>query len=64
MRRLRGFQRVTLAPGATRSVTFSLDASDVGFFDDGGRFRVEPGEIDVFAGDDSNATLEKSFQVR
>jgi beta-glucosidase len=64
VRRLRGFQRVTLAPGATRSVTFSLDASDVGFFDDGGRFRVEPGEIDVFAGDDSNATLEKSFQVR
>ncbi|HEY6583783.1 MAG TPA: glycoside hydrolase family 3 C-terminal domain-containing protein, partial [Gaiellaceae bacterium] len=64
VRRLRGFERVTLTPGQSRTVTFTLDRSDFGFYDNRGRFVVEPGEIDVFAGDSSNATLTKSFTVR
>jgi beta-glucosidase len=64
VRRLRGFQRVTLQPGQKRTVTFTLDSSDFGFYDNRGRFVVEPGRIDVFAGDSSNATLTKSFTVR
>jgi beta-glucosidase len=63
IRRLRGFQRVTLAPGASRTVRFHLDASDFGFYDNRGRFVVEPGQIDVYAGDSSEATLTQSFTV-
>jgi beta-glucosidase len=63
VRRLRGFQRVTLAPGQTKTVTFRLDASDVGFYDNSGRFRVEPGTIDVFLGDSSDAPKAGSFTV-
>jgi beta-glucosidase len=63
VRRLRGFQRVTLAPGQSKDVQFRLDATDVGFYDNFGRFRVEPGEIDVYAGDSSAADEEKSFTV-
>jgi beta-glucosidase len=63
VRRLRGFQRVTLAPGATQTVTFTLGKSDFGFYDNRGKFVVEPGEIDVFAGDSSAASLEASFSV-
>jgi beta-glucosidase len=63
VRRLRGFQRVTLTPGANQTVTFTLDKSDFGFYDNRGKFVVEPGEIDVFAGDSSNADLEQSFTV-
>jgi beta-glucosidase len=63
VRRLRGFQRVTLQPGEKKTVTFRLDASDVGFYDNSGRFVVEPGEIDVFAGDSSKADLAGSFNV-
>jgi beta-glucosidase len=63
IRRLRGFQRVTLAPGASKTVRFHLDASDFGFYDNSGRFVVEPGQIDVYAGDSSDATLTKSFTV-
>jgi beta-glucosidase len=64
VRRLRGFQRVTLDPGETRTVTWTLDASDVGFYDNSGRFVVEPGQIDVFAGDSSSASdLTDSFTV-
>jgi beta-glucosidase len=63
VRRLRGFQRVTLKPGETQNVSFRLDASDVGFYDNDGKLVVEPGQIDVYAGDSSTADLTKSFQV-
>jgi beta-glucosidase len=64
VRRLRGFERVTLSPGASRTVTFTLDRSDFGFYDNRGRFVVEPGRIDVYAGNSSSATLTRSFTVR
>ena len=63
VRRLRGFQRVTLAPGQTTTVSFELDRSDVGFYDNSGRFVVEPGTIDVYAGDSSVGGLTDSFTV-
>jgi beta-glucosidase len=63
VRRLRGFQRVTLKAGESKTVTFRLDASDVGFYDNGGKFVVEPGRIDVYAGDSSKADLTDSFTV-
>jgi beta-glucosidase len=64
IRRLRGFERVTLEPGETRTVTFRLDASDFGFYDNRGRFVVEPGQIDVYAGNSSSADMTQSFTVR
>ena len=63
VRRLRGFERVTPDPGESTTVQFTLDASDFGFYDNRGRFVVEPGAIEVYAGDDSTATLTKTFQV-
>ena len=63
VRRLRGFERVTLAPGQTQRVSFTVDRSDVGFWDNRGKFVVEPGEIQLFAGNSSQATLTKSFTV-
>ena len=64
VRRLRGFERVTLKPGETRRVTFTLDKSDFGFYDNRGRLVVEPGQIDVYAGNSSSAELMQSFSVQ
>jgi beta-glucosidase len=63
VRRLRGFERVTLQPGESRTVTFTLDASDFGFYDNRGKFVVERGRIDVFAGNSSKGALRQSFRV-
>jgi beta-glucosidase len=63
VRRLRGFRRVTLQPGHVRQVSFELTAEDVGFYDNDARFRVEPGEIEVYVGNSSAATLTASFTV-
>jgi beta-glucosidase len=64
VRRLRGFQRVTLDPGQKQTVSFNLDKSDFGFYDNRGRFVVEPGRIDVYGGDSSTADMKDSFSVR
>ena len=63
VRRLRGFQRVTLAPGERQTVKVTLDKKDFGFFDNAGKLVVEPGTIDVFAGDSSTADLKQTFTV-
>ncbi len=63
VRRLRGFDRVSLQPGESRRVTFTIDRSDIGFYDNRGRFVVEPGQIELYAGDSSQATLKRTFTV-
>jgi beta-glucosidase len=63
VRRLRGFERVALDPGQTRTITFTLNKSDFGFYDNRGRFVVEPGRIDVYAGNSSAAEMTESFTV-
>jgi len=63
VRRLRGFERVTLGPGEKRTVMFTLDKSDFGFYDNHGKFVVEPGRIDIYAGNSASADLVQSFTV-
>jgi beta-glucosidase len=64
VRRLRAFERVTLTPGQSKTVTFKLTGNDVGFYNNSGKFVVEPGQIDVYVGDSSQATMTKSFTVQ
>jgi beta-glucosidase len=63
VRRLRGFERVTLQPGDSKEITFTIDRSDFGFYDNRGRFVVEPGQIELYAGDSSQASDKATFTV-
>lgn len=48
---LRGFQRISLQPGETKTVTFTLPAAKLAFWDEATHgFRVEPGAFDVMIG--------------
>ncbi len=49
-KQLRGFRRVTLAPGERRNVTFRVAAEQLAFTGVDGRRIVEPGRITVMAG--------------
>jgi beta-glucosidase len=60
VRRLRGFARVTLQPGQTKTVSWRLDRDDVGYYDNRGRFRVENGRINVFVGNTSSQSDNKA----
>lgn len=63
VRRLVGFERVTLAAGQSKTVRFTLNRDSVGFYDNGGKFLVEPGLIKVFASNSSAGGLTASFNV-
>lgn len=63
MRSLKGFQRVSLAPGESKTVTFQLGFDELSFFDNTGRQRVDPSEYTVWVGGDSRATASARFKV-
>jgi beta-glucosidase len=50
---LRGFERVRLKPGETKTVTFTLTPADLSLWDRRMRFVVEPGEFKVMIGSSS-----------
>jgi beta-glucosidase len=64
VRRLEGFQRVTLAPGHSQTVSFRLGSQNLGFYNEQGQFGVEPGPFDVWVGDSSAGGLQSSFTVQ
>jgi beta-glucosidase len=54
LRQLRGFQRVTLAAGESRSVILRLAAADLAYWDVGRHaWTVEPGRVEVMVGPSS-----------
>jgi beta-glucosidase len=63
VRRLDGFQRVSLAPGQQKTVTFQLGPTGLGFYNNSGQFNVEPGGFDVWVGDSSVGGLHADLTV-
>jgi beta-glucosidase len=61
VKELKGFRRVTLAPGASTNLTFDLDREAFALWDKDMKRVVEPGEFTIYAGPNSvdlkNATL-------
>jgi beta-glucosidase len=53
VKELKGFQRLTLEPGATRTVAFRLAANQLAMFDRLNGFVVEPGTVEVMVGSSS-----------
>jgi beta-glucosidase len=62
-RELRGFQRVMLDPGQTRTVRFVLDDQALSFTAEGGERRLEPGRFQVFVGGDCRAPGSVHFNL-
>jgi len=64
VRELKGFQRVTLQPDETRTLTFPLGDEELQFWSPQTRkWVVEPATFDVWAGEDSTAKLHSEFVV-
>ncbi len=64
VKELKGFQRVTLKPGETKAVAFTVGRDALGFWKTGKEFVVEPGKFDVTVGGSSAAGLTASFDVK
>ncbi|WP_262888965.1 glycoside hydrolase family 3 N-terminal domain-containing protein [Cryomorpha ignava] len=64
VRELKGFDKIMLAPGESKTVTFRLSANDLAFYNQNMDFKAEPGEFEVFIGGDSNASLSGGFELK
>ena len=62
VRELKGFERVTLAPGEARRVTFTLKRQDLQFWGEKG-WTVEPGQFDLWIGASSVGGLAGHFEL-
>ncbi len=63
VKQLRGFQRINLQPGESRTVTFVITPEDLAFYDLNMQRMVEPGEFRVFVGGNSVDLTEATFRV-
>ncbi|MCL6543924.1 MAG: glycoside hydrolase family 3 C-terminal domain-containing protein [Bryobacteraceae bacterium] len=65
VKQLRGFEKITLKPGETRSVRFRLGPEDLALLDQDLRWVVEPGTFRVLVGSSSaDIHLSGDFEVR
>lgn len=61
---LRGFERVSLQPGETKNIQFTLHPEDLEILDINMNWNVEPGEFEVRIGASSeDIKLKKNFRI-
>jgi beta-glucosidase len=64
VRQLKGFQRVALQPGETKTLTFPLGKDELEFWSPQTKqWAVEPSTFDVWAGEDSTAALHAELTI-
>lgn len=63
VKELKGFRRVTLSAGETKTVEFELKPDHLAFYNQEMKCVIEPGMFKVFAGTNSAEALEKRFEV-
>ena len=64
VRQLKGFRRIALKPGETQTLQFSLGKDELNFWSPQTKaWSVEPGIFDVWAGEDSTASLHSELIV-
>ena len=63
VRELKGFQRISLAPGAEREVRFELKRENLMFVGDNDYWTAEPGVFDVWVANSATDGLSASFEL-
>ncbi len=64
VRELKGFEKIMLAAGESKTVSFRLSANDLAFYNQNMEFKAEPGQFEVYVGGDSDASLSASFDLK
>ncbi|HEY9343480.1 MAG TPA: beta-glucosidase BglX, partial [Hanamia sp.] len=63
VKELKGFQQITLQPGETKKVSFSISVDDLKFYNSDLKYTYEPGNFKVFIGTNSEAVKEAEFKL-
>jgi len=62
---LRAFERITLEPGESKEVVWTIDADQLGYFEPAGlTWTLEPGEVEIMVGRNAADTQMALLTVR
>ena len=64
VRELKGFELTALKAGETKTINFTLNKETLGFYNNDGKYIVEPGDFKVFVGGSSITMHETSFELK
>lgn len=64
VKELKGFQKINLKAGESKTVTFSISENDLKFYNADLKFVAEPGDFKVFIGTNSRDVKEASFTLK
>ena len=63
VRELKGFQKVTLNPGESRKIEFTVGSDELAFWNIDMKHTVEPAEVNVWVSDSSDSGTEAKFTI-
>lgn len=63
VKELKGFQKVFLKSGESRTINFSLTPADLAFYNNNLQLNAEAGDFKIFVGTNSESCLEGSFEL-
>ncbi|PIQ20302.1 MAG: beta-glucosidase, partial [Cytophagales bacterium CG18_big_fil_WC_8_21_14_2_50_42_9] len=63
VKELKGFQKIALKKGETRTVTFTITPEDLKFYNNELKYVLEPGDFRVFVGGNSRDVQAENFKV-
>ncbi len=64
VKELKGFQKITLQPGESKTVSFTIGNNDLSFYRQDMTFGSEPGKFEVYIGTDSRNVKKASFELK
>jgi beta-glucosidase len=63
VKELKGFQKISLKPGESRVVNFSIKEADLKFYTSDLKYLAEPGAFKIFIGSNSRDVKEANFSL-
>ena len=63
VKELKGFQQITLQPGETKKVSFTISIDDLKFYNSDLKYVYEPGDFKIFIGGNSEEVKEVGFKA-
>ncbi|WP_295772437.1 beta-glucosidase BglX [uncultured Mucilaginibacter sp.] len=63
VKELKGFQKISLKPGESKEVSFSITENDLKFYNQQLKYVAEPGDFKVFIGPNSRDVKENKFTL-
>lgn len=63
VKELKGFQKIELQPGETKTVSFTISVEDLKFYNSELKYVAEPGDFKLYIGTNSRDVSEASFEL-